>query len=806
VKRALIIDVSSIAYRFFYKLLGMKTSTGFPTSALYGLTNVLISSLGSMDYEICVACLDSKRSSLKRKELLESYKSDREKAPEDLIEQISVIEELLESMGIFSIKKEGYEADDLIYTFSKYFSDNLIESYVITGDKDLLQLVPNSSIILENSSNSRVINSVEEVKEILGVYPENIKDLFALQGDKSDSIPGVKGIGNKGAIKLINNFGNLDDIYANIDNLPTNLKEKLEENQKIAYISRDLATLNSVDIKIDIEKLKWHGFTERFLNMLERFEFRSIIKRLNLKTESTKDLDIKIKDVSNYKLKEKSYVIFKDQTFYIYNGIEMFSTKSLDTNGHKIDTYNAKTLYKSGLAFDLDLDIMIIYHLLTLNKSSLSKAIERTFNIEVLDIKEELYYLKELAEKMIKDLKSRDIMNIYEKIEKPLIPILSKMEQNGVSININSLKTYESDLKIRIDSLKNNIISLAGEDFNIASPKQLSFILFEKLGMPVIKKSKSGFSTDVDVLNYLTGYDIVNYILEYRKLNKIYTTYVVALQKLVVDGKLHTTYHQDGTATGRLSSSNPNLQNIPSGADEGIRVRESFVSRKGSLLILDYSQIELRILAYFSKDTKLIEAYKNSLDLHYLTAKTIFNKDNISRAERSKAKVVNFSIIYGKSAFGLAKELDISISEANNYIEKYFFEYSGVKDYMDSSIALARDKGYVETLFGRRRYLPNINSKNRILRNASERMVLNTIIQGTQAEIIKKAMIDIDNFIKDKDILLTIQVHDELVFELSEKSIKYVKEIVNIMKNAVSLENISFEVSSKIVSNWAEAK
>lgn len=816
-KRALIIDVSSIVYRSYYKLLNMSSSKGFPTGALYGLVNVIQSLMSRFNPEYVVACLDSSRSSLKRREKFPDYKSNRDFAPDQLAMQISRVEGLLNALGIFTLKRDGYEADDLIFSSLQLLNKGGIESYVVTGDKDLMQLVPEAKIILQRSTGEEIIDSSDRVKEILGVYPNQIRDLFALQGDSSDGIPGVKGIGPKGAIKLISSYGNLDEVYSNIDDLADKLKEKLLENREIAYISRDLATLEGLDCRLTLDEIKRRDFSSDLIDILTELEFRSIIKKLNLGREDETEDIVKV-EVEKYKLSQRTTLIYEKGSFYIYekeNNIEkkdidsknknserVIVTKEIDFNNQIVDTYNAKEMYKKGIEFNLGIDAAIGYHLLTSERSKLDKIILRLLNLEVKDIALSVKYLDaaiiEIKHRLIKE----ELVTLYETIERPFIEVLARMECTGAAVDVEGLKLHKKELEIRIGDVSKKIEHLAGEEFNISSPKQLSHILFTKLGLPKIKKIKSGYSTDVEVLKELSGYKIVKHILEYRELTKLYTTYVVSLLKLEIDGRIHTTYHQDGTATGRLSSSNPNLQNIPSHSLEGLKVKRSFISHKSKLLSLDYSQIELRILAFLSKDKELIRSYENNLDLHYLTAKKIFNRDKISKNERNKAKIVNFSLIYGKSAFGLSKEIGISIFEASSYISRYFEQYPGVKRYIEDTISYARSNGYVKTLFGRKRYLKDINNRNSVLRSASERMAVNSVIQGTQSEIIKKAMIEIDRYIKDKDICMTMQVHDELIFEI--ETTDHVKDLINIMENSCSLGSVPIVVNKRVSNNWVD--
>ncbi|HCB64338.1 MAG TPA: DNA polymerase I [Fusobacteria bacterium] len=790
-KRAIIIDVNSLLYKSFYKLMNMRSSKGFPTGALLGITNSIISILDKFKPDYFVACFDVSRDSLKRKEIFDDYKSNREGAPEDLALQIAKSKELISALGAHVLTEEGYEADDMIASAVKYFSENGIDSIVVTSDKDLMQLVPRASIF--NHSKNLLVSTKEDVVDAMGVTPEQIVDLFALMGDSSDGIPGVKGIGPKMASKLVMNYGSVDGILENIDDLPEKLAQKIEENRDVIEISRKLAQLNTVDL-VDIPT--YAGFKDDLVNILEDLEFRSILKRLNL--EKSEEISILHEEVEEILIKEDSLVYYEDSRYFLCED-KILISENINFNNCTIDTYNAKELLKIK-DFNIGLDLLIAYHLLYPNeRTNLDKAIRRVFNFEVKSSLERAYYLRKLREYLKEKLEEKELGSVYESIEKPLIKVLSKMESVGVEVDIDYLKSYQQQLEEQIASLTSDIVKLAGEEFNISSPKQLSFVLFEKLQLPSMKKTKTGYSTDAEVLEQLSMFEIVKKILDYRKLVKIYNTYVLPLIK--AGPRVHTTYHQDGTATGRLSSSNPNLQNIPSRTEEGLKVRKAFTSSKGKLLILDYSQMELRILASLSCDESLLESYKKGEDLHNKTAMKLFGM--LGREEREKAKIVNFSVIYGKSSFGLAKELGITLKEASNYIERYFEEYPGVKKFIKETVDRARIDGYVKTMFGRIRELKDINSRNRTLRNASERMAVNTVIQGTQAEIIKKAMIDIDKYIEGKNIDMIMQVHDELVFEIEDGA--NIDEIVAIMQNSVSLK-VPIIVNKYIAKDWSGSK
>lgn len=806
----------------------MSNSKGMPTGALFGLVNTTLSLINKFKPEYVIACFDESRSSLKRREIYPDYKSHRDAAPDALVPQMIYSKELLKSFGVHTISKEGYEADDIIASYTKFFNDNGVETYISTGDKDLMQLIEYNANIISSGKEGgiKLISTEEDVKDKIGVFSNQILDLFALQGDSSDSIPGVKGIGPKTASKLISQFDTLDNLYDNLDNLQDKLRDKLDDNREIAYLSRELATLFFFDVKDNLKSIEYVGFKDNLYSLLKELEFKSIITKLSLTDNIEKPLQ-KAKEVDILELKEydlstlnssKDNIIdrevsiyFDAPSYYIYLKDKIVKTENINMEGYKgvVNTYDSKEMYKKH-NFNLGLDFMLAHHLLfPEDRSSIERAINQIFNVE-LDKKE--LSVKYFGMKKIKEmLMLSKLYDVYEDIEKKIPKILAYMEMNGIEINTKYLEEYGKEIDERMLSLNKTIENIAGESFNLSSPKQLSFILFEKMGIKPLKKTKTGYSTDSDVLRFLSknGEEIATSLLEYRKLSKLSSTYISSLIDIADNSRIHTTYHQNGTATGRLSSSNPNLQNIPSRTEDGRRVKRAFVSGKGKkLLVADYSQIELRILASFSEDTSLINAFKNNIDLHDLTASKVFNSILISRTDRERAKVINYSLIYGKSAYSLSKELDISVKEAQSYIDRYFAEYSGVRKYMDSVVEKARADGFVKTMFGRKRFLKDINNKNKNLKHAAERTAVNSIIQGTQSEIIKKAMINIYEYIKDdQNIKMLLQVHDELVFEVKEEFVeKYSQKIEEFMINSVNLKRVPIKIKIKSGSDWEEAK
>ena len=905
-KRAVLLDVSAIMYRAYFANMNFRTKTE-PTGAIYGFVNTLMSIIKEFSPTYIGAAFDVKRASLKRSEIYSEYKAQRESAPEDLITQIPRIEELLDCFNINRFKVEGYEADDVLGTLAKNLSKEGIEVYVVTGDKDLAQILDeNINIALlgkgEGGDKFKIISTDQDVIDYLGVPSNLIPDLFGLIGDSSDGIPGVRKIGPKKAIPMLEKYKNLEGIYENIDSLTEisgvgkALINNLKEDKEIAFMSRELATIcQDLDLNFSLENLTYNLDKNRLLELFKVLEFKALIKKLNLENseinqdeiESNKsiktlkdrsfkvikknaDIEVLKKTMKNVKILSIFYSDYgialssEENDFYfpfvkkceskIGANISLFGEpltveKSCDTSCEeiqkffddykgKIITYNLKNFLNRGLNIkNCELDLMIAYHLLTSQtKENVELPIEQLTNVELDNYSDKFgkekpenlssdVYGKYLCQRTLgilecydiikEELKDRDLMKVLNDVEMPLIEILSAMEKKGIKIDPDYFSNYEIELGNLIEELQEKIYLEAGENFNINSPKQLAEILFFKLNLPPVKKTKTGLSTDEEVLEKLKndGEKIAKYILEYRKLAKLKNTYVDAIPKLRDEkNRIHTTFNQIGTTTGRLSSSDPNLQNIPVKTDEGIKIRQGFIAEEGNVLMgIDYSQIELRVLAQLSGDKNLREAYQQNMDLHSLTARKIFelsDVENVSREQRIIAKTINFSIIYGKTAFGLAKELGINQREAAEYIERYFNQYPRVKDFEKEIIEFTEKNGYTETFFGRRRIIEGINSKNKNIRSQAERMAVNSVIQGTAAEIIKKVMIELYRYLKDKEgISLLLQVHDELIFEIEKDKVEmYKKDIEDIMKNSVKFEDVPLEINTNIGINWAETK
>ena len=907
-KKAVILDTSAIMYRTHFALMGMRNSKGLATGATYGFINTLEGVLKEFSPDYLVACLDIKRSELKRSEELETYKAHRESMPEDLVVQQEYIMSVLEGYKIPKYKIDGYEADDVMATLATKFSEDTeeeIEVYIVTGDKDLAQLVNGKINIAllgkgdKKSSLFKYIRTDEDVIEYLGVIPDKIPDLFGLMGDSSDGIPGVSGIGPKTGVELINKYGNLEGLYEHIDEIKGKRKEKLIEDKENAFLSRKLATVyRDIEIEYDKNKLKLENKDlNKLLEVYRAMEFKKFAAAIENQLKKSADSSVSSEKndnegnslfggVANHPnrnnenvnseetLKENlteitGEVIKWNEAVKVLsemdNEIALFgnefgfavcdSSKNIVLlneekadgdaveeiyrilSSKKITAYNVKEYVKTGIRCEKYFDVMLAWYVLgTESSQDLENIIfsELGVNLEKfeeqfkkrkigeVDNKEKAeflwkraFYIKGLEVILEDRLRTEDLHDIFENLENKLVPVLASMENFGIKIDKKYFENYKKELQENIEKLEKDIYTLSGETFNIGSPKQLGEILFEKMGIEPVKKTKTGYSTDVEVLEVLAlrGIKIAEKLLEYRGFTKLLSTYVEPLPKLAdEDDRIHTTFNQNGTSTGRLSSANPNIQNIPVRTDEGIKIRKGFISQDGwSLVSFDYSQIELRVLAELSKDENLLLAYKKDKDLHDLTARKIFFKtdeEQVTREQRSIAKVINFSILYGKTPFGLSKELKIPVADASQYIKTYFEQYPKVKKFLENILENARKNGFVETLYGTRRYINNINSSNKNLQAQANRMAVNTVVQGTAANIIKKVMIKLyDEFKNNDDIKMLLQVHDELIFEVKDEvSEKYMEKIKEIMEGTIKFEDIKLSANGSLAKNWGLLK
>ena len=852
-KKVVLVDGNNLMFRSYFATLysgtTMTNKDGFPTNALYGFVNMMNKIINEEKPEYIAVAFDIGKTF--RHEKYDYYKGTRDETPQDLKKQFPVAKKILLAMGIKYFELEGYEADDIIGTFSKKISE--LEEYtglIISSDKDLLQLITDDVEVKLLKPKDYIRMNKTVFYDTYGLEPIKMIDLKSLMGDTSDNIPGVKGIGEKTALKLLQEYGSLDGIYQNIDNIKGATQTKLINDKENAYMSYDVATIyKEVPIDTNLENLKYQKEdTEELINIYNDLGFHSFLKKTNLKKD---DKEIKytiIKDLNelnidsdvsvNLDLDDDNYhlanivglSIYNNQTSIYIKGEDLTNTDFLKEVN--IYTYNYKKLYSVFKRKKLHIpvckfDTMLAGYLLnyTVKDDVAYLANGLNYDMPIYDKKEELSddeYIKRSIDKSIfiyntytelKDkMKENNVIDLYNNIELPLSTVLAKMELNGISVDSKILEEMKIEIKKQIDIISEEIYKQAGTEFNIASPKQLGEVLFEKLNLPQGKKNKTGYVTDANTLGKLIEYPIVRLILEYRMLNKIYTTYLEGiLNSIAPDGKIHTIYTQALTRTGRLSSIEPNLQNIPARNEVGRLIRKAFIPEDNSLIMSsDYSQIELRIFAHLSGEQQLIDAFKHHIDIHTKTAMDIFkvNEEEVTKNMRRQAKAVNFGILYGISPYGLAEDLGITPKEAKKFIETYFETYPGIKDYMNKVITSAHENGYVKTIMNRTRTIEELSSSNYMQRSMGERMALNTPIQGSSADILKKAMIEIDNAIVERKLKSTmlLQVHDELIFNVVNEEKETIEELVkNIIENTIKL-SIPLEVDVEFGINWYEAK
>ena len=863
-EKIILVDGNNLLFRSYYATAYngnfMKNSKDFPTNALYGFTNMINKIISEEQPTYMIVAFDKGKTF--RHEKYEGYKDGRIEMPDELKVQFPRAKELLTYMGIKYYECDNYEADDIIGTFAKYCDEeeNFIGT-IISSDKDLLQLISRDVDIKLLKQKDYIRYNEKTFKEAYGIDPINIIDLKALMGDSSDNIPGVKGIGEKTALKLLHDYKTLDGVYNNLDKLTPKMREKLENDKENAYISYDLATIYKevpMDISIPDIKIKEKD-SIKLNNMYQELEFYSFLKKEEV---IKKDANIEVKIIKD--INEVS--VTKDSAFYleilgtnyhtskilgmaIYNAQESFYIpfeiliKKHDFFDKLKYTYDYKKTYvalkKHNIdLFNIEFDTMIAGYLLEYNIKEDISYLAHIFNYDI-PFYDEMYlknkskslyeetdiesiakvailkakFIFETKKKFKEELEKENLKDLFEQIEMPLSKVLGDMEYNGVLVNKDQLDKLGEEFKIKIELLEQSIYNDAGIQFNISSPKQLGEILFERLELPHSKKTKNGYSTSIDVLNKLVGkHPIVDKIIEYRTINKLYTTYIEGLKHAICeDGKIHTIYTQTLTRTGRLSSIEPNLQNIPIRNEYGALIRKAFVPSENSIIMSgDYSQIELRILSHMADIDSLKEAFKENIDIHTKTASDIFKIPTmaVDKNMRRIAKAVNFGIIYGISSYGLSENLHIRPSEAKEFIDSYLETYPGVKEYMDNTIKKAYDEGFVRTMFNRKRTIPELKNKNYMIRQSGERIALNTPIQGTSADIIKKAMIDISKKIHEKNMKtkMIIQVHDELVFDVPNEEIEQMKKIIPEIMEHVCCLNVPLSVEIAYGNNWREAK
>ena len=872
-EKVILIDGNNILFRSYYATAYngnvMKNSKGFPTNALYGLVNTM-NKIIEEEKPTYIMCAFDKGKTF-RHEKYADYKGGRAATPDELKMQFPKARELVEAMGINYFEIDNYEADDIIGTFAKKCNNNKdYDAVIISSDKDLLQLITDEVEVKLLKQVGHVRMTHEEFLNTYGIEPPRMVDLKALMGDSSDNIPGVKGIGEKTALGLLQEYKTLDNIYENIDNVKGKLKDKLIEGKESAYQSYDLATIyTEVPIDTDFEKIRYKGYDSlKFIELLEEFEFYSFLKKLDIKKEEMKE-EIKIeekqditviKDIKDLKL-DSNYSIYLELLGYNYHdakplGISIYDGKNsyyipfeivlenpeiILENKYEKYTYDLKKLLyvlkKNNLEINnCKYDQMIAGYLLNMNIKDDISYLMRNNRIDVMFYEEEFGTLAKLHEpeeelliseackkaKFIYDTKEEymnkldqeEEMYLFKEIEMPLVEVLADMEYTGINVSREYLESMGTEIKEKMEVIEKEIYELSGEEFNIMSPKQLGEILFVKMGLPYPKKIKdNSYSTSKDILDKVAPYSpIIDKILDYRTLAKLYNNYVEGLiNEIKEDGKIHTIFNQTLTRTGRLSSSEPNLQNIPARLEYGKLIRKAFYPEKDSIILSsDYSQIELRVFAAMSNAENLIEAFKEGNDIHAKTASDIFgvDLDKVTKDQRRQAKAVNFGILYGISSFGLSEDLNIDVYKAKNFIDNYLKTYPRISEYMKETIENAHKVGYVKTLMNRKRVIEELNNKNYMIRSSGERMALNTPIQGTSADILKKAMVEIYKEFNKLDLKskMLIQVHDELVFNVVKDEEEKVEKIVKeIMENTYKL-SVPLVVDINKGIDWYDAK
>lgn len=863
-EKIILVDGNNLLFRSYFATAYsgnvMRNSSGFPTNALYGFTNMINKIISEEEPKYILVAFD-KGKTFRHNEYSE-YKGGRNATPEDLLLQLPLARELLNYMGIKYYEIDNYEADDIIGTFSEYCNnDDDFDCTIISSDKDLLQLISEHVNIKLLKTKDYIRYDKNSFKEVYGIDPIRIIDLKALMGDSSDNIPGVKGIGEKTALKLLQQYDNLDNIYEHVDELSPKIKEKLINDKDNAYLSYHLATIvKNVPIDINIDELKIKDKDMENLNrMYEQLDFHSLLRKNivnnpivndnKISFEVLKSTDKLFNDEeialsiemvgTNYHTSEiLGFGIYSKHNNYFLSFDEFKKNPSILDN-FKILTYDLKKIINALKWQDITIDnivfdTMIAGYLLDYNVKDDASVMASMFNYDIKSF-EDAYgktkvtkpdydtysnmavlkakFIYETKDELINKLKDEQLIDLYYHTEIPLAYVLADMEFTGVHVDKDCLYEMDKDLKEKINDVTKQIYDYAGEEFNINSSAQLAHILFEKLGLSHGKKNQRGFSTSIDVLNKLKdAHPIINLIIEHRLLNKIESTYVIGLLNSVLsDNKVHTIYTQTLTRTGRLSSIEPNLQNIPVRNEFGKLIRKAFVPSEDSVILsADYSQIELRILSHMASIESLINAFNNNIDIHTKTASDIFhvNENEVNSNMRRIAKAVNFGIIYGISSYGLAENLGIRVVEAKEFMDKYNATYPGIIEYMDNVKKDAYENGYVKTLFNRKRIIPELQSKNHAVRASGERMALNTPIQGTSADIIKKAMIEVFDAFKKENLKskMILQVHDELVFDCKKDELdKVIRIVTDIMENTYKL-NVPLKVDVNYGDNWYLAK
>ena len=899
--KLVLIDGNSILNRAFYGIMGSKmlqSKDGTPTNAVYGFLAILFKILEDIKPEYLVVAFDLKGPT-KRHEMYDGYKANRKGMPDELACQMPIIKEILRAMKIDIVEKQGYEGDDILGTLSVYGEKQGLDVTILSGDRDTFQLATDK-VTIRIPRTKMGKTEVEDfnkakVEEIYNLEPKQLIEVKGLQGDTSDNIPGVPGIGEKTALKLIQEYKNIENLYklleeGKAEDVKGKTRERIIENKDLAFLSKELGTINiNAPIEENLEEFKVEEWDKpKVLKLFKELNFNRYIERFNLASEDeiepeevvekyevqeididkAKEMILKTKELfyhfSTKEVNKPECIIkkeFESFSFYnkeenkayfvklsedSYNALkEIFEDKAIKKYGYKtsedyillkqLGILPQNIIYDAEVAvYDLDPSNMkykmqdVAYQYLDFNMEEYLNGlgIKKQEQINLFEENADndeyerylntlyCYLIQKLYEKTTEELEKLEETDLFNNIEMPLVEVLSEMQYEGIQIDKDELEEFGVTLKQNIEELTQEIYTLSGTEFNINSPKQLGEVLFEKLELPVIKKTKTGYSTDVDVLEKLKKeHPVIEKILEYRSLTKLNSTYVEGLKPYInpVTGRIHSYFHQTITATGRISSTEPNLQNIPTRIELGKQLRRAFKPKEGHLFIdADYSQIELRVLAHISNDEHMIEAFNNNEDIHKQAAASVFKVpiNGVTKEQRTHAKAVNFGIVYGISDFGLGEQIGVSRKKAKEYIDQYLEKYSGIKQFMSDIVEEAKEKGYVETLFKRRRYIPELKSKNFNIRQFGARAAMNTPIQGTAADIMKIAMIDVFNKLKERKLKskLILQIHDELLIETKEEEKEEVKNILKTsMENAIKLK-VPLRADVSEAYNWYDLK
>ena len=847
-KKLLVIDGNSILNRAFYGIRLLTNKNGLYTNAVYGMANIIEKQISTIRPDYCVVAFDLKAPTFRHK-MYDEYKANRKGMPEELACQLPYAKKCMSYMGCRVVSLEGYEADDILGTLAKIADGQGVESYILTGDRDSLQLIGERTKVLLVKTKETPCFDKSLFYDTYGVLPEQFVDVKALMGDTSDNIPGVAGIGEKTALKLVSENGGLDAIYGSLDTLKISpsLREKLESGKEKAYLSQALARINcDAPIGISLEDCEYKGFLRSELySLFVELEFLALIKRFGLEGETgivsdaNENSNTAVYSENTTEAKESSIealcrlfegktvgVNIEGEKLFAFDGAARYFC-NLDEkvsalfDASRIYCYDAKSIYKIFIERGYEtpkiyMDVMLAAYVLdsTEGSFSLDRLAFSQLGVNITEstaIDPIVYALGKIYEERIQQEENQKLL--FE-IEMPVALVLAEMECAGFCIDAKGIEKYGEVLAEKAEALKERIYSFAGEEFNIASPKQLGEVLFEKMMLPVIKKNKSGYSTDAEVLKKLVSYHpIIEDILDYRQTTKLKSTYADGLLKAAgEDGRIHSVFNQTGTATGRLSSAEPNLQNIPIRTAEGREFRRFFVPKNENYLIIDadYSQIELRVLAHIAQDEAMIGAFLSGSDIHTATAARVFNlpMDAVDAEHRKRAKAVNFGILYGMGEYSLSEDLGISMSQAKKYIVSYLEGYPSVRDYLNEIKSVAKKNGYVTTLLGRKRRIAELASPNKNVQHFGERVAMNSPIQGTAADIIKMAMINVSKAFKEAkiDARLILQVHDELLVEAHKSCAEQAFEILkSSMENAINL-SVPLDVEAHMGCNWLEAK